>query len=70
MSNKYFGSFEKSQFGGFRAVALASADGHMVYLSQASWITPEEAQTEGQRYADALNNGIKEPRTVCVGSYR
>ena len=66
--NDYNATSEKSQFGGYRP-KVVHKDGSMMYLSAASYNTPDEAKDHAEDYLKQYARGIREPRVPIKGTY-
>jgi hypothetical protein len=64
----YSATSEKSQFGGYRP-KVVSKDGKTLYLSAASYNTPDEAKDHAEDYLKQYVRGISEPRVPFKGTY-
>jgi hypothetical protein len=64
----YMATSEKSQFGGYRP-KVVHKDGRLMYLSQASYNTPDEAKDHAEEYLKQYARGISEPRVPVKGTY-
>ena len=64
----YMATSEKSSFGGYRP-KVVHKDGSMMYLSQASYNTPDEAKDHAEDYLKQYARGIREPRVPIKGTY-
>lgn len=67
-SRDYMATSEKSQFGGYRP-HVVDKDGKTMYLSQASYNTPDEAKDHAEEYLKQYARGISEPRVPVKGTY-
>jgi hypothetical protein len=64
----YSATSEKSQFGGYRPKVVRK-DGKTMYLSAASYNTPDEAKDHAEDYLKQYARGISEPRVPIKGTY-
>jgi ribosomal protein L21E len=64
----YNATSEKSQFGGYRPKVVRK-DGTVLYLSAASYITPDEAKDHAEEYLKQYSRGISEPKVPGKGTY-
>jgi hypothetical protein len=64
----YNATSEKSQFGGYRPKVVRK-DGKTLYLSAASYNTPDEAKDHAEEYLKQYARGISEPRVPVKGTY-
>jgi hypothetical protein len=64
----YNATSEKSQFGGYRPKVVRK-DGKTLYLSAASYNTPDEAKDHAEEYLKQYARGISEPRVPSKGTY-
>lgn len=67
-SRDYMATSEKSQFGGYRP-HVVNKEGKTLYLSQASYKTPNEAKAHAEEYLKQYSRGVTHPKVPVKGSY-